>query len=63
MNELHRTVSELGAVADDGSIALIKFGAANAEKAPYTMDYVWQTWALSTPKALGTGLKLENGKR
>ena len=63
MNELHRFVSELGAVADDGSTALLKFGAANHEKAPYTMDYVWQTWDLDTPKILGTGLTLQHGKR
>ena len=63
MNELHRWVSELGAVSDDGSTALLKFGAANRDKAPYTMDYVWQTWDLDTPKVLGTGLTLQHGKR
>ncbi len=63
MNELHRFISELGAVSDDGKIALLKFGAANREQTPYTMDYTWQTWELDTPKLLGTGLKLEHGKR
>jgi hypothetical protein len=63
MNELHRFISELGAVADDGKTALLKFGAANQESTPYTMDYVWQTWDLETPRRIGTGLKLEHGKR
>jgi hypothetical protein len=63
MNELHRFVSELGAVSDDGKTALLKFGAANREHTPYTMDYVWQTWDLDAPKLLGTGLRLEHAKR
>jgi len=63
MNELHRTVSELGAVSDDGKTALLKYAEANRQKAPYTMDYVWQTWDLEAPKVIGTGLRLEHGKR
>lgn len=63
MGELHRTVSELGAVSDDGRTALVKFGIANCEQAPYTMLYGWQTWDLETPKVLGTGLRIENGQR
>lgn len=58
MNMLHRTVSELGAVSDDGKIALLKFGEADREETPYKMTYSWQTWDLDTPKALGTGLRL-----
>ena len=63
MNELHRGVSELGAVSDDGKTALLKYAAANRESAPYTMDRVWQTWDLEARQVLGTGLKLEHGQR
>ncbi len=63
MNALRRSVSEVGAVSDDGGTALLKLGVASQEKAPYTMDYVWQTWDLNTPEVIGTGLKLEHGKR
>jgi len=63
MNELHRGVSELGAISDDGTTALLKYAAANRQHAPYTIDYVWQTWDLQTPKVLGTGLRIDHGKR
>jgi hypothetical protein len=63
MNEPHRSISQLGAVADDGKIALMQFGIANRDKAPYTMNSVWQTWDLDGPSLLGTGLTVEHGKR
>ena len=63
MNQLHRRVSELGAVSDDGKTALLKYATANREIAPYTMDRVWQTWDLEARQVLGTGLKLEHGQR
>lgn len=63
MSQRHRGVSELGAVSDDGSSALIKFSEADADEAPYRMSYAWQTWDLDTPKKLSDGLTLDNAKK
>ena len=63
MTQRQRGVSELGAVSDDGSSALIKFSEADADEAPYRMSYAWQTWELDTPKKLADGLTLDNAKK
>lgn len=63
MSLLHRWISELGAVADDGTTALLKFGEADREEASYTMTYSWQKWDLSAPKVLSTGLQLDDAKK
>lgn len=54
----HQFVSELGAISDDASVALIKMGEPDREQPPYKVGYVWETWNLSSPKLLKTGLKL-----
>jgi hypothetical protein len=56
MNELHRWVSEIGAISDSGRMALLKVGEANQEAAPYRMKYSWQTWLLDTPKKVADGI-------
>jgi hypothetical protein len=63
MSKRHRRVSELGAVSDDGTTALLQFSVADADEAPYTMPHVWQTWELDTPKMLSEGLTMDNAKK
>ena len=58
MSDKQKWVSELGAVSDDGVIALFKMGTQSNRKAPYSVDYTWETWDLRTPRHLKTGLSL-----
>ena len=52
-------VSEIGALSDDGEVALIKLGISGENNGP--IEYSWQTWQLSPAKQLGTGLTVSNG--
>jgi hypothetical protein len=56
MNQLHRSVSELRAVSDDGKTVILKLGEANREETPYRMAYSWQTWDLDQSRMLGEAL-------
>lgn len=54
MNRLHRWVSALVSVSDDGKTAVLRFGEANQEATPYRMSYSLQSWDIETAKALST---------
>ena len=56
MSVLHRFVVELGRVTDDGKSAVLKFGEASQEVAPYRMSYAWQTRELDNAKLLGSAV-------
>ena len=62
-----RWVRELGAVSDDGSIAILHVGESDSdrseERTSYKMFYGWQTWELNQSIMLGVGLKICNGNR
>lgn len=58
MNELHRWVSDIGAISDSGRMALFKLGEANQEVAPYRMEYSWQTWLLDSRKKVSDGIRV-----
>ncbi|MBL9117524.1 MAG: hypothetical protein JNJ83_21140 [Verrucomicrobiaceae bacterium] len=52
-------VSEIGALSDDGEVALLKLGISGENNGP--IEYSWQTWQLNPAKQLGSGLTVANG--
>jgi hypothetical protein len=61
MNQLHRWVSEVGAVSDSGRKALLKIGEADQQATPYRMGYRWQTWLLDAPQKAAEGIRVPDG--
>ena len=63
----NRWIKEIGAISDDGSIAILHIGEADSDKSKtrtsYRMFYGWQTWDLTQTERLGTGLTICNGRK
>lgn len=51
-------VVELGAISDDGRVALVKMGVPDGDRPPYNVNHVWETWDLKSQKRVGIGIKL-----
>lgn len=59
-NGVRRTVSELGAVSDDGRMALLNIRETTQEG---TVTYSWQTWDVDKLQVSDTGLRMDHGAR
>ena len=53
-------IVEVGAVSDDGQVALVKMGEPDDERPSYNVNHVWQKWDLKSQELIGVGMKLCN---
>lgn len=57
-------VQDLGAVSDDGQIALLRLSRPHRVSSDQTIYfYDWQTWDIERPMKIGDGLAVSHGKR
>lgn len=61
MNELHRSISEIGAVSNSGSMAVLLVSESDRKELPASIRREWRTMKLDTGEVVAIGRDLPKG--